>query len=404
MTAGAPILQSSTVTPGHAFAWVTDGIGGDAGPATSSSLTSVGATNNGGIGLGINSGPTSAAYVQLGFAVANNGTATIYLNGFGGAPSAQLNYNINGVTYAFNPSASGNVTGPVSSVSGDIVTFNGTSGAIIRDSGVQISELLVGPTVAVSGHLAAFNGTSGGVIEDSGYAVSTFMQGVISQTSATAAAGALSVLSLINGGTVAGPVVFNGAPTAIVVGAGDLVIIDGALSASTISSSAAITAGVDGAATGLLELASGAPGGAVAIVQNPSATTAYNFNLPTDAGTTGQVLTSAGGVNAPMTWSSAAGGVTSFNTRTGAVTLTTADWTGAMPTSFGSVGTYAFAQYHVAATPTAGTTYAGSTLYNAATGSSYSLTGTWRCMGPENAYSAPCCVPAYSKALFLRVS
>jgi len=44
------------------------------------------------------------------------------------------------------------------------------------------------------------------------------------------------------------------------------------------------------------------PGGGVVTIQNPSATSDYNFNLPVDAGVTGDLLTSGGGAGSPNTW------------------------------------------------------------------------------------------------------
>lgn len=61
--------------------------------------------------------------------------------------------------------------------------------------------------------------------------------------------------------------------------------------------------GVAGASTGTIGL-SGVTSGVVTI-QPQSAAGTYNFNLPITAGSSGQVLTSAGGAAAPMTWSAA---------------------------------------------------------------------------------------------------
>lgn len=62
----------------------------------------------------------------------------------------------------------------------------------------------------------------------------------------------------------------------------------------------------------------GSGSGTVTVAVQAAAGT-YNFNLPTTAGTAGQVLTSGGGVGAPMTWSSAgaSGTVTSVASGTG---------------------------------------------------------------------------------------
>lgn len=59
--------------------------------------------------------------------------------------------------------------------------------------------------------------------------------------------------------------------------------------------------GVVGASTGQLQL-SGATAGVVTVQPQATAGT-FNFNLPTTAGSSGSLLTSAGGGTAPMTWS-----------------------------------------------------------------------------------------------------
>jgi len=142
MTAGQPIIQSSTVTPGHVGVWTTDGVLQDGGPATEGALTAVGITANGGISFAISSANPPNPYVQYGVGVSSTGVITQYFESYGGAPAASVFYNINGVTYAFNPAGNGNITGPVSSVSGDIVTFNGTGGNLVEDSGISISSII----------------------------------------------------------------------------------------------------------------------------------------------------------------------------------------------------------------------------------------------------------------------
>ena len=87
-----------------------------------------------------------------------------------------------------------------------------------------------------------------------------------------------------------------------------------------------------------------------------------------------------------------------------ALGLTISGTTLTPPSSALGIGTYITASYHVGATPVIGTTYAGSTLYNAATDSSLSASGTWRCMGPITAYSNACCDIVYSTASFLRIA
>ncbi|TPN44154.1 hypothetical protein FJ978_29585 [Mesorhizobium sp. B1-1-7] len=67
----------------------------------------------------------------------------------------------------------GDFTGPASSVSDNIVTFNGTSGKAGKDSGIKASDLIAGPASAVADNIATFNGTTGKIAKDSGVAVSS---------------------------------------------------------------------------------------------------------------------------------------------------------------------------------------------------------------------------------------
>ena len=61
----------------------------------------------------------------------------------------------------------GNVAGPGSSVSGDIATFNGTSGGVIQDSGILASSLAVGPGTSIARQIPVFSGTDGKTLTNS---------------------------------------------------------------------------------------------------------------------------------------------------------------------------------------------------------------------------------------------
>ena len=67
----------------------------------------------------------------------------------------------------------GDFTGPASSVADNIVTFNGTTGKVGKDSGVKASDLIVGPASSVADNIVTFNGTTGKLAKDSGVAVSS---------------------------------------------------------------------------------------------------------------------------------------------------------------------------------------------------------------------------------------
>ena len=174
------IQQSGTVIPGHAAVWYGNGAVIDGGAPGAGVLSGVGVTNNGSLALGINSGLITGPFIQYGVTVNSSGTAVVSLNSFNGAPSATLQYQINGTNYTFNPVGNGNITGPGSAVSGDVVSFNGNSGVLVQDSGISVARVVQGPTVAVSGDLLSFNGTTGNSVVDAGVSASALITVVAS--------------------------------------------------------------------------------------------------------------------------------------------------------------------------------------------------------------------------------
>lgn len=100
-----------------------------------------------------------------------------------------------------------------------------------------------------------------------------------------------------------------------------------AFSLSPGSTGAATFLGTGGTSfAGPLTIAGSASG--IVSIKTQAAAGTYNFNLPTTAGTTGQVLTSAGGGGSPMTWTTIAStpacSWTPTDTSGGSLTLTTA--------------------------------------------------------------------------------
>jgi hypothetical protein len=136
------VVQTGTITPGHVATWATTGVVADGGTAINGKLSEVGIVKNGGIAFGIDSAPLPSPYVQYGVGVQNNGTITVFANGYAGAPNASLWFNLNGINYPFNPSAGGNITGPSPVVSGNLVSFNGTGGNVVQDSGIPEAAVL----------------------------------------------------------------------------------------------------------------------------------------------------------------------------------------------------------------------------------------------------------------------
>lgn len=89
------------------------------------------------------------------------------------ADTAAFEVVIYAVTVAYSDGqsvGSGDVVGPASSTSGNLVTFNGTTGKLIQDSGVTVASLgdVDGPASAVSGNIASYSGATGKIIQDSG--------------------------------------------------------------------------------------------------------------------------------------------------------------------------------------------------------------------------------------------
>jgi hypothetical protein len=81
-------------------------------------------------------------------------------------------------------SGSGDVTGPASSVDGEVVSFNATTGKIIKASGGKLTaNLVTGPASATTARIATFNGTTGKIIQDGGKLAADLVVGPASATS-----------------------------------------------------------------------------------------------------------------------------------------------------------------------------------------------------------------------------
>lgn len=118
----------------------------------------------------------------------------------------------------------GPVTGPGSSVDGDIVTFSGTSGRVLQDSGIKITHVAQGPASSVDSDIVTFNGTTGQVLKDSGVKLSqispsTAMLPVVQASSITS--GADTLLQMV-------PTGHFYAPSANIVRLNDRVFVGGA--------------------------------------------------------------------------------------------------------------------------------------------------------------------------------
>jgi hypothetical protein len=126
------IIQSGTVTPGHALSFVTDGVARDAGTATNGFLTAIGVMASG-QAICQNSGPVTGAYQQICLGVTGTGGQITFGN-FGGAPPGALTATINGNNYVFpfTPPATA-VQGPNSTTVGNFATWNNTGGTLLAN-------------------------------------------------------------------------------------------------------------------------------------------------------------------------------------------------------------------------------------------------------------------------------
>lgn len=78
------------------------------------------------------------------------------------------------VDVTVNATASGDVVGPGSAVSGHLAVFSGTSGKLVADGGAVPTGNVVGPGSAVSGHVAVFSGATGKLVADGGVLPGSF--------------------------------------------------------------------------------------------------------------------------------------------------------------------------------------------------------------------------------------
>ena len=406
--ANNPVIQSGVVTPGHVASFVTDGVVQDGGAPPNGALSTVAITNNGGLALGVTSANPPSEYTMFGIAVSSDGTITLSGNTYGGGAPAVINFDINGTVFeagGLAPIGAGELVGNPGTVAAppigiavganltltaagtlNATTVSGTTTTIVAGTGlaggtIDTTGTISLGTVAASELLGNYGTAAGvpvGVVLGSGL---TLLPAGTLQLGGTATLAAETVTGLLNAGTVASTGSVTGATGSIT----------GLLNAGTVVLTTALAVGSGGVGTNTL------PSAAALIGNGTSPITGVA------PGTLGNVLTSTG-----SSWASSApasGGVSSLTAGLGIVLSgTTGAVTASLASSAFAIGTYLIALYHAAATPTTGSTYAGSTLYNAATGSSYSTTGTWRCMGPDTPYTDNCCDIVYSHALFLRIA
>jgi len=282
-----------------------------------SSLTSVGTLTNLTVTNPIIGSLTGTASNITGtVAIANGGTGAVTagaaLTNLGAQPLSTNLSSIGGLSDASgvlrnNGSGSFSYDNTVLTSANGVTTFSGGTTGLFPNSATSGAISLVGTLIPANGGTGLSSYTAGDMLYASGATTlsklpagvaGTFLLGV-----AAGSAPIWSTLTLPNSANK-GDILFASASNAIGkladVTAGS-VLVSGGVSADPLYS-ATPTLGIAGTTYGKLSLANGTSGGASITIQNIGATSTYNFNLPIDAGTSGKVLTSAGGAGA-MTWS-----------------------------------------------------------------------------------------------------
>lgn len=338
------VQQSGSVTPNTVGVWNGTGVMKGGALASDSPVTNFGVTRDAAEGICVSSARSSAAGRNTLCLQAGTTTAgKIILQNYGTAVAQDLQFVINGNTVTIPTGGSGFVQYSGALVSGNLPKWSGTSGLVI-DSGIAIATgtqyglAYYTASGAVGGIAAGTNGQIP-VATTSGAPNWRTLSGDVS---AVSAAGAVTLQS-VNGVTYPSSYTANGVLYASSASAvtnvgtanvGYCLLSQGSSSApiwaacasgsgsaggsntqvqfnnsSSLGGSAnltwstpALTIGVAGSTTGQLALASSAGASGVVTMQAPTATAAYNFNLPTGAGSSGMPLLSGGGGATAMTF------------------------------------------------------------------------------------------------------
>lgn len=347
------VLQSGAVTPNHLARWIANGTIGDGGTAADSPVTSIGVTSNTTAGLCISSGrSTAAGRQQLCMGAPLGSAAQISLQNYGTAVAQDLQFVINGSTIVIPATAGGTIpTISTPQIDNNVICANSTAGALKGCTIGTAGQLLVaqGSSTAPAWTSAGGDITS---ISSGGSFVVGKVNGVTYPSSPTiGTAPYVSSSNTITYGSV--PVTGGGTGLATITAGGVMIgngtgvvqlatsasiglclLSNGSGSAPSFGSCAsgsgsaagsntqvqynnstalagsanftwvspALTIGQNATATGQLVLANGGALGTSVTIQNLGTTSAWNFNLPTGAGASGQPLLSGGGGSGSMTY------------------------------------------------------------------------------------------------------
>lgn len=130
------VQQSGPVTAFHGASWLQNGIVTDAGTAAAPALDAMGLFDGADCPFGVSSqtspGSSMSPFSQFTICQTDD-TTTLTFAGVNGQPDPSVVFNIGGTDYPFPGPGGGNVSGPGTSISGDLTCFNSTSGTLIID-------------------------------------------------------------------------------------------------------------------------------------------------------------------------------------------------------------------------------------------------------------------------------
>jgi hypothetical protein len=331
------------VTRNHIPVWNTNGVIADGGSSADSPISSIGVTNEGGAGFCVSSGrQTAAGRNQLCFGASTAGPATISLQNFGTATAQNLQFIINGTVVTVPTGGTNFLQLSGVATNGHVPCFSGTIGLVV-DCGTSIGAgTQFGlPYYSTTSSLASTGAGSNGQVLIGQTGAAPLWQTLSGDVASVSPGGALTL------GNV------NGIPFLTTYGANGVLIGEGTNAFHSVSTlnvgqcllsqgasdpiwsscasgsgsaggsntqvqfnnatalggspnltwvSPTLTIGVAGTATGQLQLAPAGSGTGTVTIQNPSTTSAYNFNLPTTAGSLGQPMLSGGGGSTAMSF------------------------------------------------------------------------------------------------------
>lgn len=333
--AAQSVLQSGTVTPGHATKWISNGVIGDAGTAANGLLSSIGVTNAGGPGICVASAAqTAAGRNQLCLSASTSGVAKISLQNYGTATAQNLQFDINGNTIDL-PSVPGSTFATISGpfTNGDIACVTGAgalydcgfSGGLIPGAGTSggIPYYSAPTTLSSSALLAADKIVLGG---GAGTAPATTANAGMSAGALTLGQAGSVLGSVVLSGSTSGaativPQVAAGTPTITLPNASGTVAVSGTapivLSATTgaLTCPTCVTSSGGGAITGTAPISVSAAGVVsitgtaltktddtnVTLTLGGAPTTALVTAASITAGWTGQLALTRGGTAANLT-------------------------------------------------------------------------------------------------------